>query len=36
MGKPKAQQTKKSLTLKEKVDIIKFKDKSGCESWSLA
>ena len=32
MGKPKAQQTKKTLTLKEKVNIIKYKDKSGCGS----
>ena len=36
MGKPKVQQTKKTLTLKEKVDVIKYKDKSGCGSWSLA
>ena len=36
MGKPKAQQTKKTLTLKEKVDIIKYKDKSGCGSRRLA
>ena len=36
MGKPKAQQTKKSLTLKEKVDVIKYRDKSGCGSRSLA
>ena len=35
MGKPKVQQTKKTLTLKEKVDVIKYKDKSGCERWSL-
>ena len=27
MGKPKLQQTKKTLTLKEKVDVIKYKDK---------
>ena len=32
MGKPKAQQMKKSLTLKEKVDVIKHKDKSGRQS----
>ena len=32
MGKPKAQQMKKSLTLKEKVDVIKYKDKSGRQS----
>ena len=36
MGKPKAQQTKKTLTLKEKVGVIKYKDKSGCGSRSLA
>ena len=36
MGKPKAQQTKKTLTLKEKVDVIKYKDKSGCGSRSSA
>ena len=36
MGKPKAQQTKKTLTLKEKVDVIKYKDKSVCGSRSLA
>ena len=36
MGKPKAQQTKKTLTLKEKVDVIKYKEKSGCGSGSLA
>ena len=36
MGKPKAQHRKKTLTLKEKVDVIKYKDKSGCGSWSLA
>ena len=36
MGKPKAQQTKKTLTLKEQVDVIKYKDKSGCGSLSLA
>ena len=35
-GGPKAQQTKKTLTLKEKVDVIKYKDKSGCGSRSLA
>ena len=35
IGKPKAQQTKKTLTLKEKVDLIKCKDKSGCGSRSL-
>ena len=35
MGKPKAQQTNNS-TLKEKVDIIKYKDKSGCRIQSLA
>ena len=34
MGKPKVQQTKKTLTLKEKVDVIKYKDKSGCGSRS--
>ena len=28
MGKPKWQQTKKTLTLKEKVDVIKYKDKT--------
>ena len=27
---------KKTLTLKEKVDTIKYKDKSGCGSRSLA
>ena len=32
MGKPKAQQTKKTLTLKEKVCVIKYKDKSGSGS----
>ena len=32
MGKPKAQQTKKTLTLKEKVGVIKYKDKSGSGS----
>ena len=32
MGKPKAQQMKKSLTLKGKVDVIKDKDKSGRQS----
>ena len=36
MGKPKAQHRKKTLTLKEKVDVIKYKDKSGCGSRSLA
>ena len=36
MGKPKAQQMKKTLTLKEKVDVIKYKDKSGCGSRSSA
>ena len=36
MGKPKVKQMKKTLTLKEKVDIIKYKDKSGCGSWGLA
>ena len=36
MGKPKAQQTKKTLTLKEKFDVIRYKDKSGCGSRSLA
>ena len=36
MGKPKGQQTKKTLTLKEKVDVIKYKDKSGCGSRRLA
>ena len=36
MGKPTVQQMKKTLTLKEKVDIIKYKDKSGCGSRSLA
>ena len=36
MGKPKVQQMKKTLTLKEKVDVIKYKDKSGCGSRSLA
>ena len=36
MGKPKAQQTKKTLTLKEKADVIKYKDKSEWESRSLA
>ena len=36
MRKPKAQQTKKTLMLKEIVDVIKYKDKSGCGSWSLA
>ena len=36
MGKPKAQQTRKTLTLKEQVDVIKYKDKSGCGSLSLA
>ena len=36
MGKPKLQQMKKTLTLKEKVDVIKYKDKSGCGSRSLA
>ena len=35
MGKPKAQQTKKTLTLKEKVEI-KYKDTLGCENRSLA
>ena len=27
---------KKTLTLKEKIDIMKYKDKSGCGSQSLA
>ena len=36
MGKPKAQQTKKTLMLQEKVDVIKYQDKLGCGSWSLA
>ena len=36
MGKPKAQQMKKTLTLKEKVDDIRHKDKSGGGSRSLA
>ena len=36
MGKTKAQQTKKTLTLKEKVDVIKYQDKAGCESRRLA
>ena len=36
MGKPKAQHRKKTLTLKEKVDVIKYKDKSGCGSRSSA
>ena len=36
MGKPTVQQMKNTLTLKEKVDIIKYKDKSGCGSRSLA
>ena len=36
MGKTKAQQTKKTLALKEKVDVIKQRDKSGCGSRSLA
>ena len=35
MGKPKVQQTKKTLTLKEKVEI-KYKDKLRCGSRSLA
>ena len=35
MGKPKAQQTKKTLMLK-KVDNIKYKGKSGCGSRRLA
>ena len=34
MGK-NAQQTKKTLTLKEKVDVIEYEDKSGCGSRSL-
>ena len=36
MGKTKAQQTKKTLTLKERVNVIKYKDKSECGSRSLA
>ena len=36
MGQSKAQQTKKTLTLKAKVNVIKYKDKSGCGSRSLA
>ena len=36
MGKPKAQQTKKTVTLKEKADVPKHKDKSGCGSRRLA
>ena len=36
MEKPKAQQTKKTLTLKEKVDGIKYKGESGCGSRSFA
>ena len=36
MGKPKTQQMKKTLTLKEKVGVIKYKDKSECGSRSLA
>ena len=36
MEKPKAQQTKETLTLEEKADVIKYKDKSGCGSRSLA
>ena len=36
MGKPKAQQLKKTLTFKGKVDVIKYKDKSGWEGQSLA
>ena len=34
MGK-NAQQTKKTSTLKEKVDVIEYEDKSGCGSRSL-
>ena len=36
MGKPKAQQTKKTLTLKGQVDVIKYKDKSGCGRSELS
>ena len=36
MGKPKVQQRKKTLMLKEKVKIIKHKDKSEYESQGLA
>ena len=36
MGQSKAQQAKKTLTLKAKVNVIKYKDKSGCGSRSLA
>ena len=36
MRKPKVQHMKKTLTLKEKVDVIKYEDKSGCGSWGLA
>ena len=36
MRKLEPHQTKKTLTLKEKVDVIKYKNKSGCGSPSLA
>ena len=36
MRKLEAQLTKKTLMLKEKVDIIKYKNKSGCGNPSLA
>ena len=31
MGRPKAQQPKKTVTLKEKVDVIKYKKNQGVE-----
>ena len=36
MGKPKANQMRKTLTLQEKVEVIKYKDKAGCGIRNLA
>ena len=36
MGKPKANQMRKTLTLQEKAEVIKYKDKLGCGIKNLA